>query len=185
MPHPRKFIWLPTETAFLEGTGWDILSPGSKCQFSSTCPGTLDKLLDLSGPTFLTSKAGILVLQLALSGGWSRRRVQGSSAEALRKPSCNAQLSLVHQNSLLISWGSVELAFGWLVEDDLNLPGDLESCTADDDLYGLSLPFVSLYKASTFKGEEGQADECVPRQPGSQERGFLGGVIILCIKELL
>lgn len=71
------------------------------------------------------------------------------------------------------------------MEDDLNLPVDLESCIADDDLYNLSLPFVSLYKASTFKGEEGQADNCVHRQPGSQERGFLGGGIILCIKELL
>lgn len=91
----------------------------------------------------------------------------------------------VHQNSLLISWASVELAFGWLVEDDLNLPVDLESCIADDDLYNLSLPFVSFYKVSTFKGEEGQADKGVHRQPVSQAKGFSGGMIILWIKGLL
>ena len=71
------------------------------------------------------------------------------------------------------------------MEDDLTLPVDLESCLVGDDLYNLSLPFVSLYKASTFEGKEGQGDKCVHRQPGSQERGFSGGVIILWIKGLL
>lgn len=71
------------------------------------------------------------------------------------------------------------------MEDDLNLPVDLESCIADDDKYNLSLPFVSLYIVSMFKREEVQADKCVHRQPGSHARRFSGGMIILWIKGLL
>lgn len=61
------------------------------------------------------------------------------------------------------------------MEDDLNLPVDLENCIADDDLYNLSLPFVSLYKASTFEREEGRQTNMFTDNQAARKEGFQEG----------
>jgi len=70
------------------------------------------------------------------------------------------------------------------MEGELSLPEDPESCSVADDLYKLALPLVSLYRASTFQGVEGQADKYVHRQPGNQAGEFSGWMITLWVKDV-
>lgn len=78
----------------------------------------------------------------------------------------------VYQNSLSISWGSVELAFGWLVEDGLNLPVDLESCIVGDDLYISPCPLFPFTEPPHLKERRGGRRNVFPDNPAARKRVF-------------
>lgn len=79
------------------------------------------------------------------------------------------------RNSLWIGQGRVQLAFACLVEDDLSLPADLKSCTADGDFYGLSLPSVSLCEASMLAGVEGRQTHTFMGKRAARQESFQEG----------